>query len=124
MTREGFPDQVRDDLRYYLDRDGCFTSKLREHYRPFCPTPGQKLVYAKIGDSWIKLDHELLRKGMVVNVRDAGGGFHRWAGSDDQTMVITDIQFRDNQFAIRVRRATAQEIADAGRESTPAGYPT
>lgn len=110
---EGYPVEIQTDLRYYLDSEGRLTHRLRQHYQPFTPALGQKFVYAKVGAMWMLLtDHSLIEKGMIVRVRDESG-FYSWRDDGDQNLFVMDVADRGNEYAIRTRKATEQEVADA-----------
>lgn len=116
VTREGFPESKKDDLRYYLDSDGHFTERLADHYEPRAPAASEVMaVFVKVGLTWTELPYDTLRAGMVVRVMDRRTKeFVIWQETGTADIAIADVhQNEQGQWAIRTRMPTAQEIADA-----------
>ena len=111
---EGYPYTIQTDLRYYLDTRGKFTTRLREHYDPW-RRRSSRCAYVKFGDSWMVLDFSLLTAGMIFRVEDTDGEFINWR--DDGSILLYAMEdARPNLEGVwftRVRKPTAQELADA-----------
>lgn len=113
--REGRPTERRDDLRYYLDQDGRFTDQLGQHYEPRRPeSTEQHAVFVKTGTAWMEMPYHLLQPGMVVRVMErATSEFVVWQDTGTTEVAVMEVQQRGGRWAMRVRKPTAQEIADA-----------
>lgn len=110
---DGFPSTVKSDLRFYLDRDGNFTTQLRQHYEPLRPAPDERRLFVKVGVTWTMLPFDLLKKGMVFRVMDTNGLFCTWAddGSVDMLALDDPIKNREGVWGVRTRKPTAGEFA-------------
>lgn len=112
---QGFPTEKKDDLRYYLDTSGRFTSALRRDYAPLRRALDQRLVYVKCGSSWMDVSFDLLGKGMVFRLLDADGTFVKWAddGSIDMLAMGDPVRNREGVWGVQARKPTEMEFTNA-----------
>lgn len=112
---EGHPSERKEDLRYYLDNRGQFTSALRAHYTPAVRDPDARRVYVKCGSSWIDVPFNLLGKGMVFRLLDTDGKFVTWADDQSVDLFAMDdpVRNREGVWGVRTRKPTEMEMANA-----------
>lgn len=115
MPIEGFPDDARADLRFYLDGDGRFTPRLREHYAARAVAPEEAhAVFVKAGSSWMETPYDCLTAGMVVRVMErATKHFVVWQDTGTTEVLLMRVARIGKTWGIQVRRPTEQEFADA-----------
>lgn len=112
---EGFPTELKEDLRWYLDSTGRFTSALRQHYAPAKRDPDGRRVYVKCATTWIDVTFDMLSKGMVFRVLDTDGNFVTWADDGSVNMFAMDHPVRnaDGVWAVQARKPTEMELTNA-----------
>lgn len=112
---EGFPTTRQDDLRYYLDSSGRFTTALRRHYEPARRDPDKRRVYVKCSSSWIDVTFDLLGRGMVFRVLDTDGQFLTWADDGSLDMLAVDDPVRNaaGVWGVCARKPTEMELTNA-----------
>jgi hypothetical protein len=112
---EGHPTERKDDLRYYLDSSGRFTTTLRQHYDPARRDPNMRRAYVKCGTSWLDVPFNLLSRGMVFRLLDTDGKFVTWADDGSPDLLALDDPSRNDLgvWGVRTRKPTEMEFSHA-----------